>query len=259
MAQKYVGWVKSLAWRKKWCGDGVCYHGAMSILLVPGYMADETLWDGMRDRLAPYGPLAHADLRHDSTLEAMARRALLDAPPSFVLVGFSMGGYVAREIVYQAPERVRALVLIATSTRPDSTALRQSKGVVAKAAPSVSFAGLSRTAIATSLHPDQRHNEALIERVRAMGVRLGGEAFRHQSMLERPGDLGRLHAIRCPTLIVAAAQDRLRSLEEAQELHAGIAGSALTVIEDTGHMIPIEAPDALLAVLLPWLEALPKA
>ena len=238
MAQKYVGWVKSLAWRKKWCGDGVCYHGAMSILLVPGYMADETLWDGMRDRLAPYGPLAHADLRHDSTLEAMARRALLDAPPSFVLVGFSMGGYVAREIVYQAPERVRALVLIATSTRPDSPALRQSKGVVAKAAPSVSFAGLSRTAIATSLHPDQRHNEA---------------------MLERPGDLGRLHAIRCPTLIVAAAQDRLRSLEEAQELHAGIAGSALTVIEDTGHMIPIEAPDALLAVLLPWLEALPKA
>ncbi|MBQ5940424.1 MULTISPECIES: alpha/beta fold hydrolase [unclassified Massilia] len=228
----------------------------MSILLVPGYMADETLWDGMRDRLAPFGPLVHADLRHDSTLEAMARRALLDAPPSFVLIGFSMGGYVAREIVYQAPERVRALVLIATSTRPDSPALRQSKGAVAKAAPSVSFAGLSRTAIATSLHPDQRTNEALIERVRAMGVRLGGEAFRRQSMLERPGDLDRLHAIRCPTLVVAAAQDRLRSLEEAQELHAGIAGSSFKLIENTGHMIPIEAPDALLEAVLPWLAGL---
>ena len=231
----------------------------MSILLVPGYMADETLWDGMRDRLAPFGPLVHADLRHDSTLEAMARRALLDAPPSFVLIGFSMGGYVAREIVYQAPERVRALVLIATSTRPDSPLLRQSKGAVAKAAPSVSFAGLSRTAIATSLHPDQRGNEALIERVRAMGLRLGGDAFRRQSMLERPGDLDRLHAIRCPTLIVAAGQDRLRSLEEAQELHAGIAGSSLKLIEHSGHMIPIEAPEALLDAVLPWLEGLPKA
>lgn len=160
----------------------------MALLLVPGYMLDETLWDDMRDRLAPFGPLAHADLRHDSTLEAMARRALASAPPTFILIGFSLGGYVAREIVRLAPERVRALVLIATSTRPDSPALREKKGAVAKAAPSVSFSGLSRTAIASSLHPRERDNAGMIERVRMMGVRLGGETFRRQSMLERPGD-----------------------------------------------------------------------
>lgn len=226
----------------------------MALLLVPGYMADETLWDDMRERLAPFGPLAHADLRHDSTLEAMARRALDAAPPSFVLVGFSMGGYVAREMVRQAPERVRALALIATSTRPDSPALRQSKGAVAKAAPSVSFSGLSRIAIASSLHPRERDNAALIERVRMMGVRLGGEAFRRQSMLERPGDLHLLGNIHCPTLVVAAGHDRLRSLEEARELHAGIPGAELALVEDSGHMIPIEAPGALLDVLVPWLE-----
>jgi pimeloyl-ACP methyl ester carboxylesterase len=149
---------------------------------------------------------------------------------------------------------VRALVLIATSTRPDSPALRQSKGAVAKAAPSVSFSGLSRIAIASSLHPRERDNAALIERVRMMGVRLGGEAFRRQSMLERPGDLHLLDRIRCPTLVVAAGHDRLRSLEESQELHAGIAGSEFAVIEDSGHMIPIEAPQALLDVIVPWLE-----
>lgn len=226
----------------------------MALLLIPGYMLDDTLWDDMRERLAPFGPLTHADLRHDSTLEAMARRALASAPPYFTLIGFSMGGYVAREIVRQAPERVRALVLIATSTRPDSPALRQSKGAVAKAAPSVSFSGLSRIAIASSLHPRERDNAALIERVRMMGVRLGGEAFRRQSMLERPGDLHLLDRIRCPTLVVAAGHDRLRSLEESQELHAGIAGSEFAVIEDSGHMIPIEAPQALLDVVVPWLE-----
>jgi len=226
----------------------------MALLLVPGYMADDTLWDDMCERLAPFGPLAHADLRHDSTLEAMARRALASAPPSFILVGFSMGGYVAREMVRQAPERVRALVLIATSTRPDSPALRQSKGTVATAAPSVSFAGLSRIAIASSLHERERGNAALIERVRMMGVRLGGAAFRQQSMLERPGDLHLLDQIRCPTLVVAAGHDRLRSLEESQELHAGIAGADFALIEDSGHMIPLEAPDALLDVMVPWLE-----
>jgi pimeloyl-ACP methyl ester carboxylesterase len=226
----------------------------MSLLLVPGFMADETLWRDLEAPLAPFAPLVHADLRHDATLEAMARRALEQAPPSFLLVGFSMGGYVAREIVRQAPERVRALVLIATSTRPDSPALKQRKGAIGNAAPSIAFSGLSRIAVASSLHPKQRDNEALIERVRAMGMRLGGEVFRRQSMLERPGDIGRLHEIRCPTLVVAAAQDQLRGLEEARELQAGIPGATLEVIEDTGHMIPIEAPQRLAEVIVPWLE-----
>jgi len=225
----------------------------MTILLVPGYMADETLWDDLREPLAPFAPLVHADLRHDASLAAMAARALRDAPPSFILVGFSMGGYVAREIVRQAPGRVEALVLIATSTRPDTDAVKQGKRAVARSAPSVSFAGLSRTAIASSLQPSRADDESLIERVRQMGVRLGPEAFRHQSMVERPGDLHLLDAIRCPTLIIAAGHDRLRSLKESQELHAGIAGSQFAVIEDSGHMIPIEAPQALGDVLAPWL------
>jgi pimeloyl-ACP methyl ester carboxylesterase len=225
----------------------------MSLLLVPGFMADETLWRDLEAPLAPFAPLHYADLRHDGSIEAMARRALAEAPPSFLLVGFSMGGYVAREIARLAPGRVRALVLIATSTRPDTPAIRQRKGAIGSAAPSIAFSGLSRTAVATSLHPKDRDNEALIERVRAMGTRLGGEVFRRQSMLERPGDLDRLDAIRCPTLVVAAAQDQLRSLEEARELQAGIPGATLAIIEDTGHMIPIEAPDRLAGVIVPFL------
>lgn len=217
-------------------------------------MADETLWDGIAGRLAPYGPLVHADLRHDDNVEAMARRALSAAPPSFVLIGFSMGSYVAREIQRQAPGRVRALALIATSARADTAALRKSRGTVGGAAASIAFSGLSRTAIATSLHPREHDNEALIERVRAMGVRLGGDVFRRQSSLVRAGDADRLHEIRCPTLVVAAGQDRLRSLDEAREVQAGIPGARLEVIEDSGHMIPIEAPVALADILVPWLE-----
>lgn len=219
-------------------------------------MADETLWNDMAEALARFGPLLHADLRHDTSVEAMARRALAAAPPSFLLIGFSMGGYVARDIARLAPaygKRVQALVLVATSTRPDTPAMRQRKGAVGHAAPSVAFSGLSRIAVASSLHPKDKHNEALIERVRAMGVRLGGEVFRRQSVLERPGDIDRLDQIRCPTLVVAAAQDQLRSLEEARELQAGIPDASLAVIEDSGHMIPIEAPQRLLEVIVPWL------
>lgn len=231
----------------------------MSILLVPGYMADETLWDDVAGPLERFGPLVHADLRHDSSIEAMASRALAAAPASFILVGFSMGGYVAREIARLAPGRVRALVLIATSTRADTPSLRHSRATVGKAAPSVAFSGLSKTAIATSLHPKQAANEALIERVRAMGVRLGGEVFRRQSAIVRSSDRERLTDIRCPTLIIAAGQDRLRSREESEEMHAGIPGSELAVIEDSGHMLPLEAPQALLAIVGPWLQKVTAA
>lgn len=226
----------------------------MSILLVPGFMADETLWSDLLPRLAPFGPVVHADLRHDATIEAMARRALETAPENFLLVGFSMGGYVARAIARLAPERVRALVLIATSTRPDTPSLQKKKGAIGRADASIAFSGLSRIAVASSLHPKDRNNDALIERVRAMGTRLGGEVFRRQSMLERPGELDRLNEIRCPTLVVAADHDQLRSMEEAKEMQAGIAGAEFAVIEDSGHMIPIEAPDRLADVIVPWLE-----
>lgn len=221
-------------------------------------MADETLWNDMTAALARFGPVLHADLRHDTSVEAMARRALATAPPSFSLIGFSMGGYVARDMARLAPEygkRVAALVLVATSTRPDTPSMRQRKGAVGHAAASIAFSGLSRTAVATSLHPKDRHNEAMIERVRAMGMRLGGDVFRRQSVLDRPGDIDRLDAIRCPTLVIAAAQDQLRSLEEAQELQAGIPDASLAVIEDSGHMIPVEAPERLLEVIVPWLAA----
>jgi len=225
----------------------------MSILLVPGFMADETLWNDLLPRLAPFGPVVHADLRHDATIEAMARRALDAAPDKFLLVGFSMGGYVARAIARLAPERVRALVLIATSTRPDTPSLQKKKGAIGRADASIAFSGLSRIAVASSLHPKDRNNDALIERVRAMGTRLGGEVFRRQSMLERPGDLDRLHEIVCPTLVIASDHDQLRSMEEAKEMQAGIAGAEFAVIEDCGHMIPIEAPDRLADVIVPWL------
>lgn len=218
-------------------------------------MADATLWNDMLPALERFGPIAHADLRHDTSVEAMARRVLETAPPTFLLIGFSMGGYVARAIARQAPERVRALVLVATSTRPDTPSLQQRKGAIGTAAPSIAFSGLSRTAVASSLHPKQRDNEAMIERVRAMGVRLGGEVFRRQSMLERPGDLDRSAEIRCPVLVVAAAEDRLRSLDEAREMAAAIRGATLEIVEDSGHMIPIEAPQRLLEIVVPWLEA----
>lgn len=234
----------------------------MTLLLIPGFMADATLWDALKDEmtddLAPFGPLVATDLSRGEDIESMAAALLGDAPDRFVAVGFSMGGYVARELARIAPERVSALILIATSARGDTEDLIRQRRSALKAAPKA-FKGLSRPAIVSSLHPDLANDEAMIARVRNMGLRLGGEVFHRQSAMARAGDLDRLAEITQPTLIIAADADRLRGPDEAEELHRGIPGSTLVHIPDSGHMIPLEQPKALARVMTEWLSQLPRS
>ena len=231
----------------------------MTLLLIPGFMADATLWDALKDEmtddLAPFGPLVATDLSRGEDIESMAAAILADAPDRFVAVGFSMGGYVARELARMAPERVTALILIATSARGDTEELIRQRRSALKAPPRA-FKGLSRPAIVSSLHPDLAGNEAMIARVRDMGLRLGGEVFHRQSAMARAGDLDRLGEIVQPTLIVAADADRLRGMDEAEELHRGIAGSMLVHVAHSGHMVPLEQPQALAKAMTDWLKTL---
>jgi pimeloyl-ACP methyl ester carboxylesterase len=227
----------------------------MTLLLISGFMADATLWDAVAADLTPFGPVMTADLSRGEDIETMAAAILSDAPERFVAVGFSMGGYVAREMARTAPERVRALILIATSARGDTDEMIRQRRSTLKTPPKA-FKGLSRTAIASSLHPDRADDPAMVARVRDMGLRLGGDVFHRQSAMVRAGDLNRLGDIRQPTLIVSADADQLRSLEEAEELQRGIAGSTLVHVADSGHMIPLEQPLALARAMKEWLAGL---
>ncbi|MCJ2090208.1 alpha/beta hydrolase [Methylobacterium sp. E-005] len=227
----------------------------MNLLLLPGFMTDRDLWSDLADALVQVGPITYGDPSRDATINAMADRAIAQAPDRFALVGFSMGGYVAREIARRMPDRVRALVLIATSARSDTPAQAQRKVAAVAHVRHRGFAGLSRGAILQSVHPARVGDAALLARIRAMGDRLGGAVFLRQAEQARESDLAHLDAIACPTLVVAAEQDALRSLDEARELQAGIPGATLTVIDGSGHMLPLEAPDALTAAIVPWLRA----
>lgn len=224
------------------------------MLLIPGFMADDTLFDAMDEALAPFGPLVKTDLGAGENIEAMAQAVLAKAPARFICVGFSMGGYVAREIARTAPERVEKLILIATSARGDTEEMIRQRRSALKSPPE-RFKGLSRIAIQSSVHPKSKDDPVLMARIRDMGIRLGGEAFHAQSMICRAGDMDRLSEIEVPTLIIEASDDLLRSAAEATELHLGISGSVLRRVEDSGHMIPLEQPDALAQVMVAWLAA----
>jgi pimeloyl-ACP methyl ester carboxylesterase len=215
------------------------------LVLIPGYMLDDALWDGMLPFLPPELPLHFASLAEGDSIAAMAQAILSRCPPQFSLLGFSLGGYVAREIVRIAPDRVQSLALVATSSRADLPLQVEQRSKAARATPLGAFRGLGRAAIAQSLHPENAANEILVAQVRAMGERLGREVFVRQSLIVRDADTSRLSGIGCPTLVVAAAEDQLRSPQEARELADGIPGARLATVPNSGHLIPLEQPQAL--------------
>jgi pimeloyl-ACP methyl ester carboxylesterase len=228
------------------------------VVLVPGFMLDASLWDELAGQLPATWQLHRASLDGGATIGAIARHIVERAPQRFVLIGFSLGGYVARQIAASFPERVAALVLIASSLREDTEQQARLKLQTVRALSPSTFNGLSAKSIAQSLHPDRKTDKALIERLRLMGARLGYDVFATQSALRRAGIPS--SEINCPTLVIAAEQDGLRSRDEAMELSESIPGATLEFVKDSGHMIPLEQPEYLGALISGWVRrVLPKA
>lgn len=224
-----------------------------SLVLVPGFMLDRTLWDDLLPFLPANLAIHVADLNTGATVDEMARAILAGAPSTFVLLGFSMGGYVARAMARLAPERVTGIILVATSARPDQPAMVAARVRAARQTVGA-FHGLARGAIRASLHPGRAGDTVLIERVRQMGERLGIDVFVRQSEVVRAGDLATLHEIVCPALVIAADGDQLRSIDEVRELADGIPGASLAVVEHCGHMAPLEAPEVLGELITNWMR-----
>lgn len=225
-----------------------------ALILLPGFMCDADLWTSVEPLLEPRWTARYGDLFQDDTIAAMATRVLGEAPARFVAVGFSMGGFVAREMALRAPDRVRALVLIATSAMgnpPERTARNRERRERIAAAP---FRGLSRTDLRRALHPSRRDDEALVQRMLEMGARLGKQVLLRQLALEREDGHDGLAGIRCPALVVAGESDELRPRVETDRLAAGIPGARYEIVPDCGHMVPMERPAVLAALLNDWLD-----
>ncbi len=224
-------------------------------ILCPGFMTDRALWSRMAPGLSELGACTFADLSRTDDLEATARDILNDAPDRFILIGFSLGGFVAREIVRLVPDRVAGLVLMNSSARPPRPEITKRNSFLIGHTRERGFRGLSTDAVKKAFHPDLRDDDALIREVKDMALRMGGEAFIKQLSISRRDGRPDLAAIACPTLVVWSRQDELRSMQESQEMADAIPDARFEIIEDCGHMTPMEAPEAVLDVIAGWLAA----
>jgi pimeloyl-ACP methyl ester carboxylesterase len=230
---------------------------ALPIVLVPGLLVTARLYAEQIPALWRLGPVTVADHTRDHSMAAIARRILADAPPRFALAGLSMGGYVAFEIVRQAPERVARLALLSTSARLDPPEITERRRRQIALAQEGRFGDLADMQFPLLVDRSRLDDEDLQTLVRLMADETGAEAFvREQTaIIGRADSRPDLARIACPTLVVVGDGDELIAPESSVEIADGIPGARLVTVAECGHLSTLERPAQVTAALTEWLQA----
>jgi pimeloyl-ACP methyl ester carboxylesterase len=228
---------------------------SMPILLVPGLGGSPRIYAPVIPALWRHGPVTVANHIRDESIAAIARRILAEAPPRFALAGHSMGGYIAFEIMRQAPERVAKLALLNTQARPDDDAAKERRrGMIARIQAGGFQAGIEGM-IPGFLHPSRADDAELRRIIYEMADDIGPEAFARQltAIMGRSDSRATLATITCPTLVLSGDQDNTLSNALSVEIADGISGARLVIIPECGHLSQIERPAAVIEAMLDWL------
>lgn len=225
-----------------------------ALVLLPGLVCDDAIWINQVRHLDEIADMTIPPLVESDEISAQARHVLENTPENFALAGFSMGGYVALEMLRQAPERITRLALLDTTSRldtPEKTAGRQQ---AIQRCEDGRFQDVIRDMLAVLLHPS-RQTSPLADFVTGMADRVGSDCFvrRHKTIMSRQSCVESLQSCKVPVRVICGRQDAMTSVEEHKELAALVPDARLSIIEECGHMTPIETPHATSALLRDWL------
>lgn len=225
-------------------------------LLLPGLMCDDTIWEPQMRAFADLGPVAVPGYGAARSLAEMAACALALAPPTFSLVGHSMGARVALEVFRAAPARVERLALLDTGVHPLQPGEREKRFALLDLGRAEGIERLVDQWLPPMVHPDRRGDTRLMAPLHLMSRAGGLERVEAQitALIERPEVETLLGSIRCPTLVGVGRQDQWSPIEQHEQIAAAIPGAELVIFEDCGHMAPVEAPDQVNQALRRWLE-----
>lgn len=193
------------------------------------------------------------------SLEAMAQIALERADAAgqerFDLFGHSMGGRVALEVFRLAPERVRRLALVSTGVHPVGAEEPAKRQALIALGHDRGFEALVDAWLPPMVADANRANPDKYGPMRAMCLAMNQAVFDAQihALVNRPEVEELIGAITCPTLVMTGACDEWSNPEQHREIAARMPNSELVIVPGAGHMIMMEAPEAVNAAIANWL------
>ncbi len=228
-----------------------------TLVLLPGLLNTRRVFTHQIDALSDIADIVVPELWHHDSVGAMADAVLAAAPERFALAGFSMGGYVAFEVLRRAAPKVERLALIDTQAAPDSPEATARRHAFLAQTHVGRFHGVQPSLLPQIVHSSHLGNPAITQPILDMAQEIGAEGFvREQTaILGRPDSRRLLVDIEVPTVVIVGRHDQPTPLARSEEMAADIATSRLVVLEDCGHMSPLEKPAEVSAALRRWLSA----
>ncbi|AUG52550.1 alpha/beta fold hydrolase [Thalassospira marina] len=236
---------------------------AHDVVFLPGMLADQRLWqcvvpllEGGQGRsgggIRPHFP----DMRGYNSIEDMADAIAAMFSTPVVLVGMSMGGYVALELVRRFPGLVSHMLLVNTRSSGEDTTSRRRRELLARMMrQQKTFRGFNDDMLARALdanHPDHRENVAILG---DMANALGRDVCCAQQIAvarRRDYDADLPH-IAIPCHVMWGEKDAIIPPHDQRDLAAKIPGATWQSVANAAHYVPLEAPymfvDALWSLL----------
>ena len=226
------------------------------LLLIPGMLNTGAIWDAVRSDLEPILDVRVADMLTQDSIPAMADDAwalVADLPTEarLTVCGFSMGGYVAIELLARHDHRVQALALVDSSAAietADTLPLREKTiGALER-----NFARTVEGIIPFSLHPNSLANTPWVDGMRRMMHEVGAATAIRQTraVMARADHRAMLASLTQPVLVVCGREDKVTPPPLSQELADLIPQAQLVWFDEAGHQTPLEQAPALAQLLL---------
>jgi pimeloyl-ACP methyl ester carboxylesterase len=227
-----------------------------TLVLLPGLLNTRRVFEQQIEALSDIADCVVPELWRHDTIGAMADAALALAPPTFALAGFSMGGYVAFEILRRATQRVERLALMDTQATPDSAESTKRRRALLEQTKIGRFHGVQRTLLPQLVHSRRINDATISQPIFDMAQEIGADGFvrEQRAIIDRADSRRMLVDIDIPTVVIVGRQDQVTPLPRSEEMAADIADSRLVVLEDCGHMSPLEKPAEVTAALRRWLS-----
>ena len=232
------------------------------LLLVPGVLCSPRLFAAQVAALQGDAEIVVPDWRKAplsiwNSWESAARWVMDQMPAEkFALAGLSLGGMLAVEIMQVAADRVTKLALLDTGMRSQSEAERAVRRARIRLADEGHFELVLGMQMTRFIPAYRLPDKPLVDEVMTMCGEIGVEIYKRQEELaairvDRRPDLPR---IKCPTIVVCGRDDAATPLFLSEEIAKAIPAAALVVIEQCGHLVTMEKPEATNEILQVWLR-----
>lgn len=251
--------------------------GFPSVVLLHGFPFDHTMWSAQLVALRRHGTLLAPDLpgmgRSELPSTQFAPLTMADYAADVVawmdhfgflrpvVVGLSMGGYIAFELWRRYRSRVGALVLMDTKPQADGPEAQAGRRAMADTIQAGGMAAVVDGMIEKVLGATTRQTRPdVVERLRRviLATEPAGAVAALHAMMYRADSSADLATIDVPTAVIVGEEDALTPVEVAREMADGIPGATFRAVPGAGHVSAMEAPDVVSTALSEFLDGLPR-